>query len=187
MNDELQSLTSEIKKETQRILLNEPDEIKRLYAGVLPYNAGAGGQYFGTMVFATSELRSLSILYLGASIIRTLEDDDFFLDQCKKQIHYSNLFNGMRYLGYSGFEHLWSYTKKIFSLLDDIGSKGELHQLMLAYFNYVWILYEWSLQKFPWGLGTGVFRKRSAAQLVELGEMYRGFTDEKLKSGFNKA
>jgi hypothetical protein len=173
MKSQLQSLIREIKKETQKILLREPEEIKRLYAGILAYNAGAGGQYFGTMVFATSELRAMSILYLGASIIRTLADDDFSLEQCKKQIHYSNLFNGMRYLGYSGFEVLWGYTKKMFVLLDDVGDKKDLHQLMLAYFNYVWILYEWSLQRFPWGLGTGIFRKRSEAQLAELAKMYK--------------
>ena len=178
MTDQLQSLINEIKKETKQILTNEPLEIKRLYAGILPYNAGACGQYFGTMVFATSELRSLSVLYLGNSIIRTLEDDDFSLDQCKKQIHYSNLFNGMRYLGYSGFNQLWSFTKQIFILLDDIASKKELNQLMTAYFNYVWILYEWSLQKFPWGLGIGVFRKRSKSQMTELTTMYLNYASE---------
>jgi hypothetical protein len=176
MTDSLQSLINEIKNATHYISTNEPLEIKKLYAGILPYNAGASGQYFGTMVFATSELRALSILYLGTSIIRTLEDDDFSLDQCRKQIRFSNLYNGMRYLGYSGFNQLWSFTKEIFTLLDDIATKIELKDLMTAYFNYVWILYEWSLQRFPWALGTGVFRKRSKAKMTELANMYLDYS-----------
>jgi hypothetical protein len=170
MQREWTSLKEELDAETKKIMTKEPVEVKRLFAGVLPYDAGVGGQYFTTLVFVWSVMQGLGFSFVSRGILQVLNDPDFTLEQCKKMFGYLHVLNN--FLGYAGLEKLHDFTKKLTASFDTIETKEEMLELMISYFNYVHIMYGWIHAKFPWGLGSGIYRKKTPEEIKELAKLY---------------
>ena len=53
-------LVAELRAETDRIWLDEPEEIRAMRLGIFTSDAGSYGQYFSNMVFVNGDMRALS-------------------------------------------------------------------------------------------------------------------------------
>lgn len=160
------SLKEKLDTETKEIMLKEPVEIKRLFAGMFPYNVGVGEQYFTTICFVWSSMQGLGFSYVPGGSFGVLNDPDFDLEQCKKLFRYTLVMND--FLGFAGLEKLYDFTRELFASFDSIRTKEEMRDLMISYFKYVSRLYGWVHQRFPWGLGYGIYRRKGPKEIKEL-------------------
>lgn len=170
MQSKWKSLKKKLDAETKEIMTKEPLDVKRLFAGILPYNAGVGGQYFTTIVFVWSVMQGLGFSFVSRGILQALNDPDFTLKQCKKMFRYLHVLNN--FLGYAGLEKLHDLTKELLISFDTIITKDEMLELMSSYFSYVHIMYGWIHAKFPWGLGSGIYRIKTPQEIKEMAELY---------------
>ena len=159
--------------EREKINVKPPIDLQKLYAGILPYNAGSMGQYFSTIVMLSATIT----MYHGGpgtslGMYKFLKDKSFTLEQCKKIFLWQgNGFNTM-FAGYAGLEKLYELTQEVFGCLDELKDKEEMFQLMVAYYNYTTKLASWCHQLFPWSLGLKAFRKKTPEEIKELAKLY---------------
>lgn len=153
MTDTPASLAAEIGAETERIWLDEPEEIRAMRLGVFTSDAGSYGQYFSNLVFVNGDMRALSTWITPAVVVRALDSDDFTLDQCKRLFSWINLVN-VDFLAYCGFVTFGEYVHRIVAVLPQVTTKDELGALLGAWYAYANRLYLWVHHTFPWGLGT---------------------------------
>jgi len=159
--------------EREKIKTEPPLELKKLYAGILPYNAGTGGQYFSTIVMLSATIT----MYHGGpgtsyGMYKFLADPTFTLEHCKKIFLWQGLDFNTMFAGYAGLETLYKLTKEVVSCLDEIKTKEEMRELMEAYYTYTTKLASWCHQLFPWSLGLQAFRKKSREEIKELANLY---------------
>jgi hypothetical protein len=159
-------LKERIDAETKRIMLDEPVDVKRLFAGIFPYNVGVDGQYFTTICFVWSSMQGLGFTYVSNGLLRVLNDPDFTLEQCKKLLKYTHVMHD--FLGFAGLETLYNFTRELFASFDSIRTKEELCDIMISYFKYVSRLYGWIHQRFPWGIGYGIYRTKDPEEIKRL-------------------
>jgi len=159
-------LKKRLDAETKKIMLEEPAEIKRLFAGIFPYNVGVGGQYFTAICFVWSSMQGLGFTYVSNGLLRALNDPDFTVEQCKKLFKYTHVMND--FLGFAGLEKLHNFTKELIAAFDSIKTKEEMRDLMTSYFRYAGKLYGWVHQRFPWGLGYGIYRTKDPKEIEKM-------------------
>lgn len=167
---EARKLKQEIDREIERIWLEEPEEVRKIFAGVIDSGAGSYGQYFTTLVFMDGEVRALGYLvYTG--ILRAIDDPDFDLGQIRKL---SNMLVPVcaEFLGYCGLTKVWEFSRRYLDLIDKIESREELRGLVRSLMLYVNRMHGWVHFRFPWGFGTQ-FRQRSIEEVEELQELLR--------------
>ncbi len=162
---EADKLKREIDREIRRIWLEEPKEVKKLRMGFIDSGAGSYGQYFTTMVFADGEVRALGYLvYTG--ILRAIDDPDFDLDHIRKL---SRMLVPVcsEFLGYSGFNKVWDFSRRYLELVDKMDNRDELRGVVRSLVLYVNRMHGWIHFYFPWGLGTQ-FRQKTKKDAEEL-------------------
>lgn len=142
-----------IEEETDKIWLNEPEEIKKIRLGVFPSGAGSYGQYFSNLVFINGDMRALATWITPGMVIRCLQDDSFTLEHCLKIFAYVNLVN-VDFLAYCGFVKMGEFIHAIVQAFPQIKTKGEFLEILKAWYAYANRMYLWVHQVFPWGLGT---------------------------------
>lgn len=167
MNDVL-ALQKELQDETDRIWLDEPEEIKAMRLGVFTSDAGSYGQFFSNLVFVNGDMRALSTWITPAIIVRAVSDDRFSLQQCKDLFAWTNLVN-VDFLAYCGFVKFGTFVHRIVEVFDQITTKDELSDLLAAWYAYANRVYLWVHHTFPWGLGTA-YPKLTGADLAFIGE-----------------
>lgn len=153
MSETPAELTAALEAETEKIWLEEPDEIRAMRLGVFTSDAGSYGQYFSNLVFVNGDMRALSTWITPAVVVRALDSDDYSLDQCKELFSWVNLVN-VDFLAYCGFVTFGEFVHRIVAVFDQIDTKTELSQLLGAWYAYANRLYLWVHHSFPWGLGT---------------------------------
>jgi len=168
-------LKERLDAETKKMMLEEPVDVKRLFAGIYPYNVGVGGQYFTTICFVWASMQGLGFTYVSNGFLRVLNDPDFTVDQCKKLFKYTHVMND--FLGFAGLEMLHDFTKEVLASFDSIKTKEELTELMISYFKYAGKLYGWVHQRFPWGLGYGVFRTKNPKEIQKMAKNLKEIED----------
>lgn len=166
-------IKEKLEEETAKIKLEPPLELKKLYAGILPYDAGTAGQYFGAMVFLTGTM----IFYLGghalsSGMYKFLRDPSFSLDQCKKIFLLQGRAANVRTVGMVGLQTFYKLSNQVMSSLDELKTKEEMLELMIAYQNYATKLASWCHILFPWNLGSTAFRKKTPEEITELARLY---------------
>jgi len=162
---EVSKLKREIDEEIQRIWLEEPEEIKRLFRGLIDSGAGSYGQYFTTLVFVDGEVRALGYLVF-TGILRAIDDPDFDIVQIRKL---SKMLVPVcaEFLGYCGLAQVWEFSRQFLELVDKVESREELRGLVRSLMLYVNRMHGWIHFYFPWGLGTQ-FRTKTEEDLEEL-------------------
>lgn len=153
MNEAVEALKQRLVLETDRIWLDEPEEIKAMRLGVFTSGAGSYGQYFSNLVFVNGDMRALSTWITPAIIVRALDDERFSLEQCKDLFAWTNLVN-VDFLAYCGFVSFGNFVHEIVESFGQIESKAELEELLGAWYAYANRMYLWVHHSFPWGLGT---------------------------------
>jgi hypothetical protein len=162
---DLELLAAEVTAETQRIWLNEPEEVRKLRLGLVETGAGSKGQYFTTLVFANGEVRALGYLSLTTLEI-CAKDSEFDLPQLRK-VAKSLLAVSGEYLGYSGFDKIWNYLSRLLALINEAESKAGFAEAISALRLYVNRMNGWVHFYFPWAVG-GALRQLTPEDLCDL-------------------
>lgn len=149
----LDALIDRLRKETDRIWLTEPLEVKRLRLGVSPLRSGAGGQYFSNMVFVNGDMRALSTWITPGVMLRSLNDESFTLKQCQDLFAWINCVN-VDFLAYVGFTTFGTFVHDIVAHFGEMQSKDDFKRVLEVWYPYANRMYYWVHQMFPWGLGA---------------------------------
>jgi hypothetical protein len=173
---ELEKLRREIDAEIKRIWLEEPEEVKKLFSGVVESGAGSYGQYFTTLVFVDGEVRALGYLCF-TSILQAIDDQHFDMDHVRKL---SKMLVPVcaEFLGYCGLTKLWDFCRRFLKLVDKADDRRALRALVRSLVLYVNRMHGWIHFYFPWGLGTQ-FRTKTNKELKALHKLMTH--DRKLK------
>jgi hypothetical protein len=174
-------LRTDIEDETTRIWETEPDEIRAMRLGVFASGAGSYDQYFSNLVFVNGDMRALSTWITPAVILRTLNDDDFSLEQAKKVFEWTNLVN-VDFLAYCGFVKFGEFAHRIVDAYDEIETKEELNELLRAWYAYANRMYMWVHAAFPWGLGVAF----PALTPDDVSFMEKGLADRSVEHYFER-
>ena len=105
MTESWRELKREIEAETERIRLQEPDEMKKVRFGLIESGAGSYGQYFTALDFVYHEVRTLgcSSLY---GILKMADAPGFTLGHLKALLRvYAP--TSAEFIGYCGFKKIW--------------------------------------------------------------------------------
>lgn len=162
-------LIADLERETEKIWLEEPEEIRTMRLGVFPSGAGSYGQYFSNLVFVNGDMRALSTWITPTVILNAVDDETFDLAQCRRLFEWTNAVF-VDFLAYCGFTTYAEFAQRIIAA--ELGSKDELRDVLIAWYRYANRMYLWVHQVFPWGLGTA-FPKLSEEDLAFMSEAGR--------------
>ena len=162
---EVQKLRQEIDAEIKRIWLEEPEEVRKIFAGVIDSGAGSYGQFFTTLVFMDGEVRALGYLVF-TGILRAIDDPDFDIVQIRKL---SKVLVPVcaEFLGYCGLTKVWEFSQRFLELVDKVDDRRELRGVVRSLVLYVNRMHGWMHFYFPWGLGTQ-FRTKTKEDMEQL-------------------
>jgi len=159
-----QELKVAIEAETERIWLNEPDELKIQRMGLLKNKAGSYGQYFGTWDFANGMMRDLS-MYVMYPMLKLYQSDNYSLDQMKQM--YSTIIPVFtEYLRYSGYPTLCKYCYAFRDAMPEIENKEDFLSVYKALLKYCNKLAAWVYHYAPWEMAVS-FRQKDEEWVKE--------------------
>jgi hypothetical protein len=142
------ALAAEMRAITERLQTEEPQEIRSLRTGSLPYQPGSYGQYFTTWDFAHGILRDYSMnLY---QLLRMAANEDLSVENVLTILQTLDPIYS-QYLGYSGFATLAKVAESIAQ--SSITHRAALLDVLAAFTGYVNRLVAWSHHYFPWHVG----------------------------------
>ncbi len=164
MAESWKELKKEIEAETERIRLQEPDEVKKIRLGLIESGAGSYGQYFTTYDFVHHEVRAFGCYNLYG-ILKAAELPGFTLDQLKALLRiYAPV--SAEFIGYCGLQTIWDFTKRTLDILDTIESEDDFLGLIASLTRYVNQVMSWTHHYFPWGIGV-LFPQRTKEDLED--------------------
>lgn len=163
-------LKDKIVKETERIWLTAPEDLKALFMGALKNKAGSYDQWWTVIDFANGMIRDFS-MYTMYPILKAVMDPIFTLDQAKLLVKYVHP-PVTDYLRYSNFITLDKFDREFISVLDTIKTKEEFIELYTVYLKYVNKLAAWSYHYMTWEVSALYpYRVRSDEFIKELAEI----------------
>ena len=163
-------LMDRIDRETERIWLTEPEELKALRLGLLKSKPGAYDQWWTALDFANGTIRDFS-MYTMYPLLKSAMDGCMTLDQLKVLV--KNMHPPVTdYLRYSNYLTLDAYDREFISLLDTFDTKEEFIEFYKTYVKYTNKLAAWSYHYMTWEvMALYPYRLRSDAYLQELHEL----------------
>ena len=163
------TMTAELRALTERLQTEEPQEIRRLRTGTLPYQPGSYGQYFTTWDFAHGILRDYSMnLY---QLLRMAANEELSIENVLTILRTLDPIYS-QYLGYSGFTTLAKIAESIAE--SSITDRVALLDVLAAFTGYVNRLVAWSHHYFPWHLGDRYLYPERAESPVPKPQVSRG-------------
>ena len=166
------TLKDKIAKETERIWLQEPEDLKALRMGALPQRF-TGGQYWTVLDFANGMIRDLS-MYTMFPILRSVADPCFTLEQAKVLVKWVHP-QITDYLRYSNFLTLDEFDREFISILDTFETKEDFLEFYKVYVQYTNKLAAWTFHYMTWEV-SALFpqRERSKEYVDDLARMVNG-------------
>lgn len=146
-----------IKAARQAIWFEMPDEVKRISVGDIPRGTSVYGQYFTVLMFAESEMRSLSdeILWgLRESSRKDTIDLQGILTVGKEMLTYK-----MEFLDFVGLTDSSNLMKEFIAGLDSLATKEEFREYTDEMLMYINRAHMWVDMIFPWGVSMGFQKK----------------------------
>lgn len=160
----LAKLKKAIMEETEKIWVDEPQDVKEVRHGYLPSGAGVYDQYFSVLVMLGSETRNLAI-HTFSSLTDFARSDRFDLDQLKYMTREMlRVTSGV--LAYFGLKRLGEIISSFLLLLEDIEDKNEFQTMVEDLFTLSNRYQMWLYQTFPWHLSV-LFPKFDPKQAAE--------------------
>lgn len=171
-----------IEDDLDRIMWEEPVEVKMSRLGVYPSGAGTAGQYLSNLVFQVADTQAMSWWTAHPAMQRAIADPDLTVEHCKKLWVYVNA-HMLHLMGdvsppecpapWMNLPKLSQFCEDIIECFDTIKTKDELNDLMWSWFNYMHRLNRWFFLVFPWELGDDYPRKTEAEtrELIAKGEL----------------
>lgn len=170
MSNTWKDLKVKIAKETERIWLTEPEDLKALRMGALANKAGSYNQWWTVIDFANGMIRDFS-MYTMYPILKAVMDPIFTLDQAKllvRTVHPPIT----DYLRYSNFITLDEFDREFISTLDTMETKEDFIEIYKEYVKYTNKLAAWSYHYMTWEvMALYPYRERSDEFIRELAEI----------------
>jgi len=151
MSNKAKELAAAIKKEVDKMWVEEPIETKKLRLGCLDSRPGSYNQYFSTYVFADGETRATGYIVFSG-IMKAVQNPKFGLDQIREMIRILVPIS-TEYLGYSGFPKMREFGRTLLSILDEIDNKEDFEEILANFTLYANLFHGWIHLYFPWFLG----------------------------------
>jgi hypothetical protein len=171
-----------IEKDLDRIMWEEPVEVKMSRLGVFPSGAGTHGQYLANLFFLVADTQAMGWWTAEPAMQQALADPEMSLEHCKRMWKYTtaHMAHLMGDVDHPKCPAPWLNLPTFSGLADDmlasfdsIKTKEEFADLLWSWFNYVNRFNRWFFLVFPWHLGEAFPRKSKAEAktLVEAGEL----------------
>ena len=164
-----QEVKAQLEKETDRLSLECPDEIKRFHYGLITHSdAGkySYDQYLGHFVHLYGFYFTTSDRILP-TIGRLAEDPRYSLEVLKDLLRQFTP-TEMSYAGQMGLEQM---AKRLLATLDGIETREQFVELLKAWNAYFSRRYWWLHWYFPWGAGPAVCRRVSPDDVREMARL----------------
>ena len=171
-----------IEEDLDRIMWEEPLEVKMTRLGVFPSGAGTDGQSLGNLFFLAADMQAVGWWTAAPAMKQALEDPDLSVEDCKRFWKYMTM-HMVQLMGdisepncpapWLNLGKVAQFGEDITAAFDSIETKEELDSLLWSWFNYTQRLYRWFFLVFPWHLGDQVplKSKKEVEQLVRDGEL----------------
>lgn len=176
------TVKDEIEQDLDRIMWEEPLEVKMSRLGVFPSGAGTDGQTLGNLFFLAADMQAVGWWTAAPAMKLALEDVELSVEDCKRFWKYMTL-HMVQLMGdisepncpapWLNLGKVAKFGEDITAAFDTIDTKDELDSLLWSWFNYTQRLYRWFFLVFPWHLGDQVplKSKKEVEQLVRDGEL----------------
>lgn len=176
------TVKDEIEQDLDRIMWEEPLEVKMSRLGVFPSGSGAVGQNLGNLFFLAADMQAIGWWTAAPAMKQALDDPTMSVETCKRFWKYMSG-HMLQLMGdtsepncpapWLNLGKLTELGRKIEESFDSIKTKEELDSLLWSWFNYTQRLYRWFFLIFPWKLGDQLPLKSRAEveQLVRDGEL----------------
>ena len=167
---------ADIEADLDRIMWEEPIEVKMSRLGVYPSGAGTHGQYLSNLVFQVADTQAMSWWTADPAMQQALADPDLDVEHCKKfwkylTVHMAHLMGDVAKPNCPGpWMNLPTFSKfadDIVDCFETIKTKDELADLLWSWFSYTERFNRWFFLIFPWELGDQ-FPLKSRAEVEEL-------------------
>ncbi|HMN84894.1 MAG TPA: hypothetical protein PKA74_02740 [Bauldia sp.] len=176
------TVKDEIEADLDRIMWEEPLEVKMSRLGVFPSGAGAHGQYLGNLFFLAGDMQAIGWWTAAPAMKQALDDPTMTVEHCKRFWSYMSvhMFQLMGDVSEPNCRAPWLNLGKLAELgrkvqdsFPTVETKEELDSLLWSWFNYTQRLYRWFFLVFPWWLGEHLPLKsrEEVAELVRQGEL----------------
>ncbi|MEU9046829.1 MULTISPECIES: hypothetical protein [unclassified Kitasatospora] len=156
-------LIERIAAETERVLIDPPDELVAAHEGRFDTGAGTKGSVLTTLVCINGETRPLGYVS-HTGLVRAARLTDAPLSALVEMARIL-IVKPTEFLGYCGLNTLWDLTQEVVSVIEEkTTSKEDFIALLSHLATYTNALGSWNLQLFPWELGgdTWTFRPTTA-------------------------
>ncbi len=165
-----------IEQDLDRIMWEEPVEVKMSRLGVYPSGAGTHGQYLANLFFLVADTQAMGWWTAEPAMQRALADPDLSVEHCKKMWTY--VCNHMGHLmgdaappkcpaPWLNLPTFSRFCDDIVESFPTVRTKEELADLLWSWFNYVNRFNRWFFLVFPWHLGDA-FRRKSKDEIKKL-------------------
>jgi hypothetical protein len=153
-----------IETDLDRIMWEEPLEVKMCRLGVFPSGAGTAGQYLSNLLFLVADSQAMSWWTSSPAMQQAFADPDFSVEHCKKLWRYVNV-HMLHLMGdvsppkcpapWLNLPTLSKFADDIVESFDTITTKDELADLLWSWSNYIERFNRWFVLIFPWELSEG--------------------------------
>ncbi|MEO6082282.1 MAG: hypothetical protein ABIQ18_04175 [Umezawaea sp.] len=140
-----------IAAETERILVDPPEELVAAHEGRFDSGAGTKESVLTTLVCINGETRPLGYVS-QTGLVRAARLSDVSLPALVEMAKIL-LVKPTEFLGYCGLDTLWDLTQEVVALIETTKSKEDFVALLSQLATYTNALGAWNLQLFPWDLG----------------------------------
>lgn len=184
-----QEVKDNIEHEIDRIIWDEPLEVKMTRLGVFPSGAGTDGQNLGNFFFIAGDMQVIGWWTSPPAMKQAIADPDLDVEACKKYWKYMNM-HMLQLMGdisepncpapWLNLGRMTELGYQVADAFESIKTKRELESLLWSWFNYTERLYRWFYLVFPWHLADQVPLKSEAEvrELVRSGELPDKILDE---------
>ena len=164
-------VVEEINGHLDRVWLEEPKELRKVFNGVIGSGAGSGKQVFSVIVHLEAYLMIVSqdilFRFMKSSTHENLGVDQLVGITREFLFGTFHIFEFLEDLGLDGMHALGS---RYDAALDTVTTKEEYRDLTAPLHAYVAKLHQWTHLMFPWKLGVA-FPHRSVAEVKSLAEI----------------
>lgn len=153
---------AKLEADLDRIMWEEPEEVKMCRLGVFPSGAGTGGQYLSNLVFLVADTQAMSWWTAEPAMQQALADPELDVEHCKKfwkyiNVHMAHLMGDVAHPNcpapWMNLPTLARFSDEMVECFPTVKTKDELADLMWSWFNYTERLNRWFFLVFPWELG----------------------------------
>lgn len=160
----LSEVRLEIRAETERIWLEEPEDVKAVRRGFFPSGAGVYDQYFSVLIMMGGEVRNLAI-HTFSSLVTFAASGRFDLEHLKYMTR-EMLRVTVGVIGYFGLRKFGAILNAFLEHLDEVMSVAQMKELLEELFTLSNRYQMWLHQTFPWHLSV-FFPKKTLASVRE--------------------